>query len=339
MVKTGMAPQFVGAREIRMRQREWPEPGPGQLLLRVRANAICGTDRGQFFNGSEVTAGHEAAGEVLMAGTGTTLKAGTRGVVYFKDFCGRCRSCLAGHTSMCMDKRAATGFDQDGGYGPYELISESQFFPITDDVPFSLATMLLDAMGTTGHAVSRAQQVRPEMESAYVAGAGPIGIGLLIMLRIRLGEGFPIYISDLSPWRRDLAETLGGIPLDANDEASIRAAAPVDVSFDSAGRRVARQLAIDVLGHRGVFMAVGGQEGLAFEDVGAELLPRELSILGSEYFDFREFEENLNHLCHNRELIEQMVSHVFPISELATAFETFLSGETGKVVVVQDGDE
>ena len=338
MSRTALAPIFTGNGQISLQQREWPDPGPGQLLIRVRANAICGTDRHQFLEGSTVVAGHEAAGEVAEAGPGTSTAIGTRGVIFFKEYCGECRSCSAGHTSLCTDKKASTGMTTNGGYGPWELIAESQFFPIPDDVPFTIATMLLDAMGTTGHAWTRALHERAEITSVYIAGAGPIGLGLLIMAKMRLSAEIPIYISDFSTWRRDLAARLGGIPVDAGDEAEIRALAPIDVSFDSTGKKVARQLAIDVLGGHGVFMVVGGQEGFSFDDVGVELLPRELSILGSEYFDYREFAENLAYLRDNRDLVEQLVTHTFPISEIETAFATFLSGESGKVVVTQEDE-
>ena len=63
-------PHFVGNKEINFEEKAVPEPGPGQLLLRVRANALCGSERPQFFDGTPVTPGHEAAGTVVAAGPG-----------------------------------------------------------------------------------------------------------------------------------------------------------------------------------------------------------------------------------------------------------------------------
>src|SRR6218665_2578057 len=205
MSRTAFAPIFVGEGRIEHQKRNWPDPGPGQLLIRVRANAICGTDRHQFFEGSVAVAGHEAAGEVVVAGPGSSHPVGPRGVIFFKDYCKECRSCREGHSSLCWNKRAMTGFDSDGGYGPYEIISETQFFPIPDEISYPLATMLLDAMGTTGHAWNRALHGRDEITSVYIAGAGPIGLGLLVMGKIKLPADIPIYISDISAWRRDFA--------------------------------------------------------------------------------------------------------------------------------------
>ena len=156
------------------------------MLIRVAANAICGTDRGQYLDGSAVTPGHEAAGVVAAAGPGTTIAEGTRGVVFLMDYCGQCRSCRGGFTNLCLDKRADMGFSADGGYGPYELVHETNFFPVADGTDLAEATMLLDVMGTSSHAIARARLVRPDIESAYIAGAGPIGLGMLVMCKLTL---------------------------------------------------------------------------------------------------------------------------------------------------------
>src|SRR4051794_21502958 len=86
-------PVFVGNKEIKFAERAVPEPGTGQLLLRVHANALCGSERPQFFDGTSVIPGHEAAGTVLAAGADTHTPVGTTGAVFLMDFCGECRSC------------------------------------------------------------------------------------------------------------------------------------------------------------------------------------------------------------------------------------------------------
>src|SRR5271155_1455627 len=91
-------PVFVGNKQIQFSEKAVPEPGPGQLLVQVHANALCGSERPQFFNGSPVTPGHEAAGTVVAAGPNTTTKLGTPGGIFLMDFCGECRSCKAGYT-------------------------------------------------------------------------------------------------------------------------------------------------------------------------------------------------------------------------------------------------
>lgn len=228
---TMQTPSFIGEGKVAFVEKPVPVPGTGELLIKVSANAICGSERGQFYGGSAVTPGHEAAGVVVAAGAGTSTLPGTHGVIYLMDFCGECPSCRLGFTNQCRQKHADMGFSHDGGYGPYELISEHIFFALEDDIPLTEATMLLDILGTGGHALRRAQLVRGDIASVAIAGAGPIGLGTLAMARILLGPDIPIYISDVTPFRlalaRELAEfrsTCRGNPLPQPSAGSARTA-------------------------------------------------------------------------------------------------------------------
>jgi len=197
---TMSVPYFEGRGGISFREKTIPEVGPGQLLIEVRANAICGSDRGAFFDGTDCTPGHEATGVVVAAGPGTTTAIGTPGVIFLMDFCGTCRSCRQGNTNQCLQKRADMGFNHDGGYGTYELIHENIFFPIDPDLSLVEATLLLDIMGTGGHAIRRSRLVHQDIESIVVTGAGPIGLAVLAMAKITFGEAMPVLISDVSEY-------------------------------------------------------------------------------------------------------------------------------------------
>jgi threonine 3-dehydrogenase len=329
------APRFLGDGKIVFEERPIPSPGAGELLLKVRANAICGSDRGQYFEGSEVTPGHEAAGVVVGAGPGTSVGEGTPGVVFLMDYCGRCRSCLLGYTNQCLAKRADMGFTHDGGYGPYELVHETNFFAIDAGTDLVEATMLLDVMGTSRHAIARAALLRPDVESAYIAGAGPIGLGLLVMCKLIFGRDFPVLISDLSQWRLTYAESLGAKPVDASQADARAGWGPCDIAFDSTGRSVARRRALTSLSKRGVLVCVGHGETLELE-VSDDLISPERAVLGSEYFRYDEMPHNLELLRNNRDLLSRVITHRFDVAQISEAFTTFLSGESGKVVVTQE---
>jgi threonine dehydrogenase-like Zn-dependent dehydrogenase len=333
MTRTALAPVFAGAGRIEFADREYPDPGPGQLLLAVQANALCGTDRHQYHDGSQVVPGHEAAGTVIQTGEGTSTPVGTRGAVFLMDFCGECRSCRYSATNQCLAKRADMGFSHDGGYGPYELVHESNFFPITDDIEIGNATMLLDVMGTSSHALGRAALVRQDVESVYIAGAGPIGLGLTVMSKLTYGADVPVYISDLSPWRLEFAESFGAIPLRADD---LSAAGNPDVAFDASGKESARRAALDIISKRGALICVGHGEGLTL-NASDDLISPEHAVLGSEYFRYDEMPGNLALLSEHQDLISRVISHRFPVAEIADAFRLFMAGETGKVVITQDG--
>ena len=323
-------PQFVGGGRITFGEKPAPTPGPGQLLIQVKANALCGSERSQFGGGSSVTPGHEAAGIVVLAGPETHIPVGTPGVVFLMDFCGACRSCRLGYTNQCAAKRADMGFSHDGGYGPYELVHENIFFPITADVSLTEATMLLDIMGTGGHAIARAQSVRPDIESLQVAGAGPIGLGVLAMAKLLLGADVPVFITDTIPYRLALAETLGGIPLRLGDQSI----PTVDAAIDTSGKEAARRSAVDALGKRGVLVCVGHGQGLTL-DVSPDLIATERAVLGSEYFRYDELPANLERLRAHQEYLAPIITHRYPVGDIQTAFETFFGGATGKVIIEQ----
>jgi threonine 3-dehydrogenase len=333
------APRFLGEGRIGSWERTVPRPGSGELLLAVRANAICGSERGQYVNGSDVVPGHETAGIVVATGEGTKTPVGTAGVVFLMDFCGTCRSCVAGATNQCLAKRADMGFTHDGGYGPYELVHETNFFPVPPDVPLAEATLLLDVMGTTGHALERARLVTPDIRAIAVSGAGPLGLGLVVMARFLLEGSVPVVVAEVQPARLDLVARLGGRPVDLRTSTlaeGLRAndIDEVDVAIDTAGKTDSRRALIDVVAKLGVLVCVGHGEALELA-VSPDLIAPERAILGSEYFRFDELPRNLDLLRSHRNELVPIVSARYSIAELGTAFELFMSGTTGKVIVEQ----
>lgn len=336
---TAPAPQFLGDGRIQLVEKPVPRPGAGELLLKVKANALCGSERGQFFGGAPVTPGHEAAGVVVAAGPGTHTPIGTQGVVFLMDFCGECRSCRQGFTNQCLAKRGDMGFNRDGGYGPYELVHETIFFPIDDDISPTDATLLLDIMGTNGHAIRRAWLVHKDPQSMVVAGAGPIGLGMAAMAKLTFGSDFPVVICDVVAWRLQLAARLGALPVDLNRESVEKGLRrhgldTVDLAMDTSGRQAARQACLAVLAKRGVLVCIGHGEELHLT-VSPDLIAAERAVLGSEYFCYNELPENLALLRRERAYLQQIITHRFGVEELETAFRTFFGGETGKVVIEQ----
>ncbi len=336
---TVRAPHFVGNGQIDVIEQRVPEPGVGQLLIEVKANALCASERRQFLQGSSVTPGHEAAGVVVAAGPGTRVAVGTPGVVYLMDFCGACRSCRSGDTNQCLQKRGDMGFTKDGGYGMYEVVHENIFFPVDADLSLTEATLLLDVMGTTGHAIRRARLVRPDIESVLVMGAGPVGLGVVALATLMLGADIPVLVADIVPYRLALAERLGGQPIhlgetDVTAAVRDRGLGAVDVAIDTSGKAVARRAALDVVSKRGALVCVGHGEDLTLA-VSSDLIAPERAVLGSEYFRYDELATNLDLLRAHRAYLAQIITHRFAVGNLQRAFAVFWGRETGKVVIEQ----
>ncbi len=332
-------PQFVGGRKITFGSKPKPEPGEGQLLIQVKANALCGSEKPQFFDGTPIVPGHEAAGVVAAAGPKTSTLVGTAGGIFLMDFCGQCRSCRGGFTNQCTNKRADMGFSHDGGYGPFELIHENIFFPTGLDISATEATLLLDVMGTGGHSLKRGKLVRPDIESILVMGAGPIGLGVLAMTKVLFPKETPVYITDFTPYRLQLAEKLGGIPINLAGRPADKLLEgalpkPADLAVDTSGKAAARHAALKATGHRGVLVCVGHGEEVNL-NVTRDLISPERTVMGSEYFAYHELAENLRLLKANRAYFSQIITHRFGVNEIQHAFELFFKGETGKVVIEQ----
>ena len=332
-------PKFKGDGIISFHEKEVPVPRPGQLLLQVGANALCGSERGQFYQGSAVTPGHEGAGIVVAAGPETSTPVGTSGVVFLMDFCGQCRSCLLGFTNQCLRKRGDYGFNRDGGFGAYQLVNENVFFAVDVDMTATEATLLLDIMGTNGHGVRRARLLRQDIESALVSGAGPIGLGMLAMLKVILGFDLPVVITDVIPYRLELAQQMGGTPVNVA-ETSLQDGMRkygmdnVDAGFDTSGKGVARRAALDALSKRGVLVCIGHGEGLDLT-ISPDLIAPERAMIGSEYFCYNELPKNLEYLRENKDYLMQIITHRMPVTDIQGAFELFFAGNTGKVIIEQ----
>lgn len=329
------AAKFAGDSKIAIEKKTVLMPAEGQLLIRVQANALCGSERGQFLRGAPVTPGHEAAGVVAAAGPGTRTPVGTNGVVFLMNFCGECRNCKQGATNQCLHKRADMGFNRDGGYAEYELVNENIFFP-SDEISGADATLMLDIMGTGGHAISRGLLVLRDVQSVLVSGAGPIGLGVLAMAKLLLGD-LPVAITDVVPYRLALAEQLGGLPINLKNttvDAGLKqhGLERVDLAIDTSGKEAARQASLDTLDKRGVLVLVGHGEGMRM-DVSSQMIAPERAVLGSEYFRFDELPANLELLRRNRATLSQIITHHFPLADIQQAFELFFKGDTGKVVI------
>ena len=146
----------------------------GQLLLQVGANALCGSERGQFYDGSEVTPGHEGAGIVAAAGPETSTPVGDAGRRVLDGLLRRMSQLRAGTSPISACRNApitASTWTAVSAHTSWSTRTSSS--RSTSDMTPTEATLLLDIMGTNGHGVRRAQVgAQQDIESAVVTGRG-----------------------------------------------------------------------------------------------------------------------------------------------------------------------
>ena len=167
---------------LRLDQIDDPTPGQGEVLVRIHAAGVCGTDL-HILDGMikpdpyPMTLGHEAAGVVEAIGAGVSLQPGTTVAIYNKIFCGRCEQCLRGRTNICDNEPEQLGFNRDGGDAEYAVIPEQNAVPVPDGVDLASASVLTCAGMTAIHA-TRLSGLRLG-DTAVVNGIG--GVGILVL--------------------------------------------------------------------------------------------------------------------------------------------------------------
>ena len=197
---------FEGDKRITIGDLERPKPAAGEVLLRVRRTALCGSDTKLWLKGAQFTPGHEIFGVVEQPGHALH---GRRCLVYIPVHCGHCASCLAGDTQMCLNESVLVGWNRPGGYAEYLTVPEQCLLEVPDDIDDDLAPLLLDTIGTAAHGIRFVMPLVPPAETGpvLVTGAGPVGMGAIVALQ---NLGYPdVRVSDLKEERLQLAESFG----------------------------------------------------------------------------------------------------------------------------------
>jgi propanol-preferring alcohol dehydrogenase len=194
---------------LRLEDVPEPVPGPGQVLVRIRAAGVCGTDL-HILDGMikpdpyPMTLGHEAAGIVASAPDGTGFSAGDRVAVYNKIFCGTCEQCLSGRHNICDIEPGQLGFNMDGGDAEYVAVPARNLVPVPAEVDLATAAVLTCAGMTAVHA-TRLSGLRLG-QTAVVDGIG--GVGVLMVQAARQAGARVIAVAD-SEEKRQLAVSCG----------------------------------------------------------------------------------------------------------------------------------
>jgi alcohol dehydrogenase, propanol-preferring len=245
-----------------------PDPGSGEVLVRVHAAGICGTDL-HILDGMikpdpyPMTLGHEAAGVVAATGPNTSLSAGDRVAVYNKIFCGQCEQCLGGRNNICDNEPGQLGFNQDGGDQEYVLVPERNLVPVPDCVDFASAAVITCAGMTAVHA-TKLSGLRLG-QTAIVDGIG--GVGILVVQAARHAGARVIAVADSAEKRQFALEhgaTDGIVIAEASDYESLpgqvrelTGGRGADVFFELVGTSESMTAGIRSLAKAGRFVSTG----------------------------------------------------------------------------------
>lgn len=318
-----------------------PEPGPGDVLIKVRKSAICGTDV-HIWKWDEWSArtvpvpmvvGHEFCGEIVDRGAAAVkFEIGQRVSGEGHITCGICRNCRAGRAHLCRNTKGV-GVNRPGAFAEYLSIPEANVVPIPDDIPDEIAA-IFDPFGNAVHTALSFDLVG---EDVLVTGAGPIGImGALVAQKVGARK---VVITDIAPYRLYLARRMGVQHVvdvsretlrDVMDEIGMREG--FDVGLEMSGAADALRQMIARMNNGGKIALLG----IAPTDFAVDwnsVIFKMLHVKGIYGREIFETWYKMIALVQSGLDLTDLITHRIGIDDYEAGFAAMISGEAGKVVM------
>jgi 6-hydroxycyclohex-1-ene-1-carbonyl-CoA dehydrogenase len=323
---------------------EWPtpEPGVGEILVRVAGCGVCHTDLHYLDHGTPtfkpppVVLGHEVSGTV--AGTGPGVEAFAEGepVLLPAVFtCGSCAACRTGRENVC-ERGTMLGNHVDGGYAEYVVAPARDVFPLPPEIPLVEGAIIADALTTPYHAVVNRGRVRPG-DWVVVVGCGGVGLNVVQMAAAVGARPIAVDVSESKlEWalRLGAAATVHPPSVDRLDREIRRiTGGGVPVAFEAVGKAATQQQALACLATGGRLVLVGySPEPMALN--AGRVMFRELEVVGSLGCRPVDYPRVIELARQGRVKVAELVTHRFPLEEIELAFDTLRSGESIRSVIV-----
>ncbi|MEV6521496.1 L-threonine 3-dehydrogenase [Longispora sp. NPDC051575] len=318
-----------------------PEAGPGQVLIRVLRTGICGTDlhidSWDDWAARTVKAplvlGHEFVGEVAEVGPGVReVAVGDTVSGEGHLVCGKCRNCMAGRRHLCF-RTIGLGVHTDGAFAEYVVLPESNVWVHRHPVDLDVAA-IFDPFGNAVHTALSFPVVN---EDVLITGAGPIG--LMAAAIAQHAGARNVVITDVSPYRLDLARKLGAsVALDVSASRitdvmpELRMTEGFDIGMEMSGRADALQDMIAAMSPGGRIAILGLPTGDVPVDM-ATVVTRMLTLRGIYGREMYDTWYAMSVLLQNGLDISPVITHRYGYADHADAFATARSGQCGKVVI------
>jgi len=329
-------------RRLEMADVAEPVPGSGEVLVRVAACGICGSDV-HGYDGSSgrrippLIMGHEAAGTVAAVGEGVTAWApGDRVTFDSTVSCGQCPFCLRGDINLC-DRREVLGvscgeYRRAGAFAEYVTVPERILYRLPASMPFAEAAML-EAVSVALHAVKMGGVHGGE--TALVIGAGMIG--LLTLQAARVAGCSRVLIADVDATRLRLARSLGADEVlqvsgdDLSRQVLERLPSGADVVLEAVGRDATVSAAIASVVKGGTVVLIGNIAPRVTVPLQV-VVSRQLRLQGTAASS-GEYPEAIDLVSSGKIQVKPLISAVAPLDEGPRWFERLYAGEPGLMKV------
>lgn len=320
-----------------------PQIGRGEVLIRVRAASLCGTDlriarrgHGSIPQGTQRILGHEVVGEIVEVGEGVTdLKEGMLVLVAPNYGCGKCRFCIAGAQHHCPYGKAL-GITEDGGFAEYmripeEAVRQGNIFPLppeTNPVEFSF----VEALACVVHGFLPLSVTF--RDTVLIYGAGPIG--LMFLELAHLSGVQDVWVADISPSRLERAATRGAKTILVGERKVTDVLQDVDVVIVAAPAPDAQKEALEVAGVFGRVNFFGGlPPGVPEVPLATNLIHyKELLVTGTTRSNNFHVRLALDLLLRKQLDLSYLVSHTLPLEAIEEGLQLMEGKDALKVVLI-----
>jgi L-iditol 2-dehydrogenase len=326
-----------------------PAPSAGEVLIRVAACGICGSDVHGYDGASgrripPIVMGHEAAGVVAAVGEGaTSYRVGDRVTFDSTVYCGDCEFCRRGEVNLCEHRQvvgvSCGDYRRAGAFAEYVTVPERILYRLPDKLSFSDAAML-EAVSVAIHAVRVAEVAGGE--TALVIGAGMIG--LLILQAARAAGCSRIFVADVDATRLKLARSLGADAViesagDSRESLTSRieeltGGRGVDLVFEAVGRPETVASAIDCTRKGGTVALVGNiapEVSIPLQKV----VTRQIRLQGS-CASAGEYPQAMEWVAEGKIKVTPLITAVAPLAEGPSWFARLYAREPNLMKVVLD---
>lgn len=331
------AARILGNRRLEVRDWSTPEPEGDEVVVKIHAAAICGSDLHGLYQGDserDLIPGHEGAGEVVEVDAARTVSVGDRVMTLAFLTCRRCEWCRQGQFSLCESIEEVLGFSKHGVHAQYVRVPEVMLLPLPDAVTYEQAATILDPIGTSYHALKR--MGTNAGHTVAVFGLGPMGLG---GVTVAASLGAEVIGIDPIEFRRDHARSIGAAHVldpTACDVAEalreITQGRGPDRALECSGNAKALDQALDAVCRQGAVSTIGENQEATINPSG-HFNRKEVTLCGSTCFPLGDYEGILR-LIEKGMDPARILTHRFDIEQAAEAYALFDEGATGKVLLL-----
>ncbi|MBU8864800.1 zinc-dependent alcohol dehydrogenase family protein [Paenarthrobacter aromaticivorans] len=333
--------RFADKERVSVVDAQVPDPGPGEILLDVKAAGLCGSDLHYFHmtheemqhatqpRSPEMTPGHEIAGVVLSVGPGVNYPAvGDRVAVQHYSGCGSCETCRKGWDVHC-EQASVYSLNRPGGCQDKLVVTAKDAVVLPESVSFA-AGAFLACGATTAYQALKRSEVSPG-GTVLVIGAGPVGLAVLTWAR---SLGLNAIATDPSPERRRFAKEIGfGDVYDSADFDILRwHSDKADVVIETSGNIHGRRAALAGVKTWGTVVFVGLGPGFELDPV-PDLIMRQITLRGMFVFSVPLMMEAVREAAIRQVHLDPIITRVAGIEDGPAAFSDFANGSVGKTVI------